>query len=219
MFTISQKLTSDGNRYGLSTESDSHLIKNSEWGIIAYLSQSKYGKYGNTDYTGTNKEVYKNNSNSFYTGRSKGGPPSLNADDTSSGSYTYSIQVNGTGASTTGTIYGIYDMNGGTWEYTMTNYNDIISNGGFSELPDSKYYDKYTTTDAITACNGGVCYGHALSETSGWYDDYRNMLGPTTPWAHRGGMFYSAASAGIFSFSYNAGGTSGYKTIRITLVS
>ena len=26
---------------------------------MAYLSQSKYGKYGNTAYTGASKEIYK----------------------------------------------------------------------------------------------------------------------------------------------------------------
>ena len=36
------------------------MMKNIEWGAVAYLSQSIYGKYGNISYTGANKEVYKN---------------------------------------------------------------------------------------------------------------------------------------------------------------
>ena len=39
----------------------------------------------------------------------------------------------GVGASTTGTIYGVYDMSGGAWEYVMGNYNDIAASSGFSE--------------------------------------------------------------------------------------
>ena len=53
---------------------DIHMMKNSEWGAVAYLSQSKYGKYGNKDYEGYQKEVYINNSVYDYTGRSGGNP-------------------------------------------------------------------------------------------------------------------------------------------------
>ena len=35
--------------------------KNMEWGAVAYLSQSKYGKYGNTLYSGNYRRIYKNN--------------------------------------------------------------------------------------------------------------------------------------------------------------
>ena len=35
---------------------DIHMSKNSEWGTVAYLSQSKYGKYGNSNYTGVDKK-------------------------------------------------------------------------------------------------------------------------------------------------------------------
>lgn len=48
------------------------MIKNSEWGAVAYLSQSKYGKYGNNDYDGVEKEIFINNSQAHYTGRSGG---------------------------------------------------------------------------------------------------------------------------------------------------
>lgn len=45
-YNIAKVLTENGNIYGLSEEADSHLIKNSEWGAIAYLSQSEYGLNG-----------------------------------------------------------------------------------------------------------------------------------------------------------------------------
>ena len=64
-------VTFSGNTtYGLTSSTDTHMMKNTEWGAIAYLSQSKYGKMGNPNYSGTNKEIYKNNSSSRYTGRS-----------------------------------------------------------------------------------------------------------------------------------------------------
>ena len=42
-YRISKVLTEAGNIYGLNGSStDSHLMKNSEWGAVAYLAQSKY---------------------------------------------------------------------------------------------------------------------------------------------------------------------------------
>ena len=43
-YNISKALTDSGNIYGLnSATTDSHLMKNSEWGAVAYLGWSKYG--------------------------------------------------------------------------------------------------------------------------------------------------------------------------------
>ena len=215
-FAVSQKLTAEGNRYGLDTNADGHLIKNSEWGLVAYLSQSKYGKYGNTDYTGVNKEVYKNNSSSYYTGRSQGSaPPTYSTSD--AGSYTYEVEESGTGASTTGTIYGAYDMSGGALESTMSNYNGVIGLSGFSNLPDSKYYDGYTTDIASIACNGEVCYGHALSETTGWYNDNAYMVNFDYPWTTRGGGCYYTSDAGVFNFNYDDGYNYSHYSFRLAL--
>ena len=64
-FNISKILTESGNIYGLSSSStDSHMMKNSEWGAVAYLSQSKYGLNGaniyinNVNLNNTSKSVY-----------------------------------------------------------------------------------------------------------------------------------------------------------------
>ena len=202
--------------YGVSSNSDSHMMKNSEWGAAAYLSHSKYG---------VNREVYINNSEGFYTGRSGGnygGKTPINktyTDQTSTtrynsyGFYTwdgYLLNYNTNTksstrdlnkvASTTGNITGVYDMSGGAFEYVMGNYNDTISSSSFTSMPDGKYYDKYTTTSVLTACNGGVCYGHALSETSWWYDDYAVFVSANDPWFIRGGSYSAYASTGAFSF-------------------
>ena len=69
---------SNTNIYGFDAQGtssmDIHMLKNTEWGIVAMLSQSKYGKYGNQNYSGTNKEVYQNKSSSYFTGMSNGTP-------------------------------------------------------------------------------------------------------------------------------------------------
>ena len=53
-YNLSRALTESENIYGLSSLStDSHLMKNSEWGAVAYLEWSQYGSNG--------KEPYINN--------------------------------------------------------------------------------------------------------------------------------------------------------------
>ena len=56
---ISRALTGANNIYGFSSSStDSHLMKNSEWGAVAYLGWSQYGA---VDENGQNQEPYINN--------------------------------------------------------------------------------------------------------------------------------------------------------------
>ena len=108
----------------------------------------------------------------------------------------------GVGASNTGTIYGVYDMSGGAWEYVMGNYNDTIGSYGFSAIPNVKYYDKYTSSTTNIACNGGVCYSHALSGTAGWYSDAQYMISATYPWFVRGGSYADATAGGYINGSF-----------------
>ena len=201
-FAVSQKMNDTDNKYGFTDNVDTHMMKNNEWGVVAYLSQSKYGKLGNADYVGSNKEVYQNKSDSYITGCSSGVP---SASGSYGCQYQYNIDINGTGASTTGNIYGIYDMSGGAWEYVMGNYNDMVGNSGLSTMPDLKYYNKYTSSIAAEACNGSECLSHGLSETASWYDDFKTMTTTAYPWLLRGGDYGYNASAGVFSFGIDIG--------------
>ena len=213
-FNVSLKLNDSGNRYGIENTTDTHMMKNSEWAIVSYLSQSKYGKLGNTNFTGENKEVYQNKSNSYITGCSYGSPSNGNTDYGCP--YTYDRDINGTGASTTGNIYGIYDMSGGSFEYVMGNYNDTILRSGFSTMPDSIYYNKYTSDDARTACNGNICLSHGLSEIAGWYNDYQTMVSSQYPWLLRGGRYNTDSTSGVLGFgTWNDGNTNEYYSFRL----
>ena len=219
-FTVSQKMNDEGNRYGFSSNVDTHMMKNSEWAVVSYLSQSRYGKLGNGNFTGVNKEVYQNKSNSYITGCSYGSPSNGNQDYGCQ--YTYNQNISGTGASTTGTIYGVYDMSGGAWEYVMGNYNDISSASGFSDplMIDSKYYNKYTSDDINQACNGEECLGHGLSDTNGWYNDYHIMVSEEYTWLVRGGANYDNNVAGVFYFgtSIRDLGAAGDGTFRLVII-
>ena len=191
--TVATKVSANGNRYGFSEKMNSHAMKNDEWAVVSYLSQSKYGKLGNENFKGANKEVYQNKSSEYITGCSCGSPSNGNTDYGCQYKYDNNVRTEdgmvgkGVGASTTGTIYGIYDMSGGAWEYVMGNYNDVIGNSGFDTMPETKYYNKYTSDNPLTACNGNECISHGLSETAGWYNDYQTMVSETSPWVMRGG--------------------------------
>ena len=66
-FITSQKFNSASYLTNIETnQADAHMMKNIEWGAVAYLKQSKYG-LGITD-------IAMNNSSGFYTGRSSGDP-------------------------------------------------------------------------------------------------------------------------------------------------
>ena len=74
IFRSTDYITSNG-----INQSDSHMMKNIEWGAVAYLKQSNYG-LGITDIT-------INNSSSHITGRSSGDPS--RTDYSSEGTYKY----------------------------------------------------------------------------------------------------------------------------------
>ncbi len=238
-FTVSQKMVTDfKTEYGFSGTEDTHMSKNSEWGAVAYLSQSTYGKYGNENYSGTEKEVYINNCSQYKTGIA-GATVSASSDDTCANTYE---TENGQKASTTGNITGVYDMSGGANEYVMgvladdsgnprsgydssgnknSGFNGTCNSGDCSsigiEFPNEKYYDLYKGTDAAKACEDGICYGHALSETAGWYSDYSTFVSATYPWFLRGGDYYVTSGAGVFSFDSSRGSAHDSYSFRLVL--
>ena len=213
--------------FGLSNI-DTHLMKNSEWGAVVYLSQSKYGKYGNPDYNGSNKEVYQNK-NTFITGSSSGIPsqgtiyPNCTYNQKKGTSANQDQNNCGMGASTTGNIYGVYDMSGGAHELVMGAYgNEKNPTSGLSGFEDSaftserietKYYDIYITNNSSTACNG-ICCGHALSETEGWYNDYTTMVNNSFSWFIRGG-FWDGRYSGIFYYTHFDGSSDAEVSTRV----
>ena len=236
--TVSEEFTTaqifGTSTYGMTSNIDAHMMKNSEWGAVAYLSHSKYG---------VNREIYINNSSGYYTGRSGGNAPGNTAINTVYTSQTSMTQYKTYGfytwdgylleydtntkssthdiskvASTTGNITGVYDMSGGAYEYVMGYYSPAsttwgatssANKAGFTSQPDSKYYDNYTTTSKLTACNGGICYGHGLSEVSKWYGDYPYFVNGSDPWFTRGGNYDTGSGAGAFNF-YNRNGDAYY---------
>ena len=131
---------SQKEKYGLNY-ANSHLIKNSEWGAIAYLCYSQYGNVPKINGAGSlaqNGYWYD-----MYTGQ---GPKSVTdenwynrIDDT----HNYNTQ-NGILASTTGNVTGVYDMNGGAWERVagyLDNGNYNLNNYGQNIDGSIKYFE------------------------------------------------------------------------------
>ena len=194
-FYASRSMEQANNSFGfVSTEVDTHMSKNNEWGAVAYLTHSIYGRCtGSTSCT----EVGINNNNNYKTGY--GAPAGSGTGDFNEAYNT----TRGKDASTTKNIYGIYDMSGGRYEYVMGVYNNSKSSSGFNSLPDSKYYNNYTTTEY---------QGHALYGTKGWYYDGNDVLDTSKSWYARGGGYNSGATAGVFNYYTYYGGAAYYST-------
>ncbi len=185
------------------TNIDAHMLKNTEWGAVAYLTQSQYGRNGT--------EVSVNQCSSYITGAGRGTGTnqmwnSTYSSDQIEESQRYNGEI-GKLSSTTGNVYGIYDMSGGAYEYVMgvygTNGSPATGESGFTEFPEfpeSKYYNLYTTTSAN---NSNI--GDALYETSGWNNDLAFFVESYLPFFMRGGNYRNASDAGVFFFGSSSG--------------
>ena len=238
--TVIQNMQTSSNIYGLSTSranTDSHILTNMEWGAVAYLTNSKYGRCTNGSCTEVSINGYGEKSN--YTTMTGCGP-------ISSGSTNYGTTCNaynttlGQLASTTGNITGVYDMSGGAWEFTMGNissassmYKLYPSRSGFASSWYTTSTAKYVTTYAYDSSNytNQIAYnrgrlGDATAETllsasasGGWYGDSAYFPYSGYSWFVRGGYFADSTGAGVFHFSNN-GGVNGYtNSSRAALVS
>ncbi len=216
--------------YNYERNLDSHMMKNTEWGAVAYLSHSRYG---------TNTEVRINNNSNFLTGYSA-------VDETDQNDYpgtygpdsTKTLPYNtetGYKASTTGNITGVYDMSGGAWEY-VAGYMPSSSDGsGFSasELTTySKYLDLYSANSTINSYNNrklgdatgemGPFYFYADKDNikryhNNWCGDHSVFVASTYPWFYRGGYYDNGVLAGQFHFGRRTGGVSALGGSRLVL--
>ncbi len=239
-FAYTGELTGDTNSI------DTHMMKNTEWGAVTYLSHSKYG---------VNKEININNSSGYYTGRSGGGVSGSTAIKNVYTNQTSTTQYNTYGfytydgylldyntntkstkkdmskiASTTGNIYGVYDMSGGSYEYMMGNmvnssnqfYVSSAASWSTTLYPLSKYYDGYTYNSSNTTYTRGRL-GDATVEmaptgtTGNWYKDYAALPYSSYTWIMRGGYYSSSTNDGIFFFNYANGAYSANTSSRSVL--
>lgn len=147
-------------------DNNTHLLTNMEYASITILTNSQYGKSNNTNYFNQNNYTFKrvyNNSNiynitgcsseynnfskSFITTKTKNCIPYNDLTDYThiSNSVTYNIGEVGSGASTTGTIYGVYDMANTDGELVA----GFVADKDGNILYETPYYDVYSYMNYI----------------------------------------------------------------------
>jgi len=180
------------NAYNYNRSLDSHLMKNSEWGAVAYLTHSQYGRNGN--------EIAVNDSFGNYTGRSAGMPVIF--EYSVEGTYQYNV-TEGMLASTSGNIYGIYDLNGGADEFmaawdTESKYTEYGSSFASEKGESTKYATAYHNgTDDYYSTSEKCILGDATYEVNidpgnlkdAWFSDYSVCANNRVPFFERGGQF------------------------------
>ena len=120
-------------KYGIENV-NSHLIKNSEWGAVAYMCYSQYGSVPKTNGNGN----YDSSVGYYdlYTGmgaKTTTSEGSYGSTDANLESHKYTTDL-GKLASTTGDVTGVYDLAGGSWEFVAA----YLDNGN----SDLNYYGK-----------------------------------------------------------------------------
>ena len=219
--------------YNYKRELESHMMKNTEWGAVAYLSHSIYG---------INDEVRLNNNSSYKTGYA------ATTENGSMSTTNVAMWNTPTGylASTTGNITGIYDMSGGANEYVMGVMKDANGNlmsgqnstyySGFNgtlydgssitneiDFPESKYYDVYNYSTSNTNYARRILgdatgeMGPFQSVKSSWYNDYAHFVYSMYSWFIRGSYINDNFLAGIFYFIGNSGYDNNSISFRLVL--
>ena len=236
MFTYAKNAYNNGET--LNTTLNSHMMKNSEWGAVAYLTDSKYGRNGT--------EISVNQCSDYITGagRGTGNNPIYNSTYTWSSLTTNEQKYNGTVgrlSSTTGNIYGIYDISGGSYEYVMgfyqeengnihtgnstaynSGFNGYLNNGtektdGIAFPTERKYYQLYKNIAISSGNADGGILGDATKETKGWNGDYAHFVSIYNPVFLRGGYYNDTDYVGAFYFNLNTGFSYSNYSFRLCL--
>ena len=159
--------------YDYKRNLESHMMKNTEWGAVAYLQHSKYG---------SQTSVRINNNSSYITGYQANNEPTCGYTGTNEECNRYcndgscnTAYPNSILASTTNNISGIFDMSGGTWEYVMGVLLD--QNGKPMSGRNSKYNSGFNGTFGCPTCDSDTSGLTSLTNGYEWpekkyYDTY-----------------------------------------------
>ncbi len=209
--------------YDYKRNLDSHMMKNTEWGAIAYLQHSKYG---------STISVRINNNSDHITGYAANNEPTCGYTGTNEECNRYcndgscnTAYPNSVSASTTNNITGVYDMSGGSYDSVMgvmldpdgkpmSGRNSLKNSGfngsfgcptcdgdtsGLTELtdgynwPDSKYYDCYSYTEGYYHYNLRI-----LGDATGEMGPFNNKTYLTI--TRQIGSWYSNGANFVFNY-------------------
>ncbi len=149
--------------YNYQRNLDSHMMKNTEWGAVAYLQHSKYGSA---------TSVRLNNNSDYLTGYQANNEPTCGYTGTNEECNKYcndgtcnTAYPNSILASTTENITGIFDMSGGSFDYIMGIMED--ENGNPMSGRNSLYNSGFNGTFGCPTCDNDTS---GLTELIGGYD-------------------------------------------------
>ncbi len=284
-YNICKNISNQSN-HGLSTNSNAHLMKNSEWGAVAYITQSVYGNpqnsadassglWSNNSHIVDNVDTEVNEAQSNYglkrylgtltgfAGTKRNDSTSgycylinadysqedrvtityqvRKADGTNNGGETTKIYyryntVNGEKSTTTRTIYGIYDMSGGSWEFVAAYLNNGNTNARLTTFKSISEHEKQIYIgDGAATTEGRIenleansaLYGDAVYETcsddavtgrKAWNTDYTYYIDTTNMFLRRGGSTSTTDYSGTNAFYYATGASSANIGFRPALV-
>lgn len=191
--------------YDLNRNADSHMLKNSEWGAVAYLAHSSYGR---------NKTEITINSTRY------AGQGSMGKDTFTGGSDQAEGYLNNGLQSTTGNAYGIYDLNGGRDEYVA----GYLVNSTFSSFEkyveplknaEAKYRNEYTEYSKVAKGDAVYETSSNSAQNNSWFFDSSAFISNGGPFFMRGGLDTSGNSSGAFCFSGNSGGSTQDYSFRV----
>lgn len=211
-FILSRNMETN-SKYGWGTSGsgiDTHLMKNVEWGAVAYLTTSIYGN---------NNLLWRNNSYPYTTGCVGN---SINAGAYWEGcAYQYHTG-NGVRGSTTGNIYGVYDLRGGGNEilaaYIDNNHDTLNQHGSSLVSAASKYKDVYPTSYNNTINKKGDAFYETSNRDTGRYAWNNSHIGSPGFFIERGGFTNSGdTTSQIFGITFSTGGsdTGTFRTVLL----
>ncbi|MCI9063799.1 MAG: formylglycine-generating enzyme family protein [Clostridia bacterium] len=222
------------NSKSYDEDNQSHLMKNSEWGAVAYLTHSQYGRNGRK--IGINNNYFSILGYSKLTGYGSSSPtytPAISFSNRYNGEY-------GRNASTTGNLYGVYDLSGGNNEYVASYFSKHENTTSYGRSLVEETSNSKNSTKYVTIYPGDIAnisdnyeswkdiYGDAIYETSlkpmvggSWFIETADSDSEKNePFILRGGSYRDTDASGLFNYSDNEGvknyENNGYRVVLIS---
>lgn len=234
-YELSKALNSSNNPYGFNLGVNVGLIKDSQIGAVIYLAHSKYGRstaeitMNNCNVNNSAKDVYA------VTGIGADSATATNKDNSNNENNKFN-GIYGKLASTTRNVYGVYDLSGGVNEYTASYILNPLGSSNRSNfgaklvLAEEKNKNVYlynTSSDTANQnynANSGR-FGNAVFETStigssnnSFFNDYSNFLSGQNSFMLRGGSYFDAEKAGLFSYTSSTGKADSSYGFRVVII-
>ena len=203
--------------YDYKRELDSHMMKNTEWGAVAYLSHSPYG---------VASKIRLNNHSDNKTGYQANNEPTCGNTGTNEECNRYcndntcnTAYPNSNLASTTGNITGIFDMSGGAYDGVMAVLEDQdgIPMSGRNKIYNSGFNGTYGCPTCDNQSELELTTGENFPEEK-YYDKYNYINQPTTTFFNRRILGDATGELGPFGIFSDYANVSSWHSINMNFI-